>query len=202
VSGEHDLRKGEDWLPPNQHEINEILRWSIDHPGIVKDIPELEKKDLRLKVDGLVEKPVELTWKAFMELPQSESISDFHCVESWSVHNQKWEGSLFSDLMELVKPLEEAKYVWFECKDGYTTSLPIHELKRDDVILAHHLNDEELAHSLGGPVRLVVPHKYAYKSPMWLTHIEFLEEDRLGYWEKGIYSNTADVWANDRYKSR
>lgn len=146
----------------------------------------------------MVENPMEITWEQFMELPQRESISDFHCVESWSVHNLKGEGPSFSDLMELVKPLREAKYVWFECEDGYTTSLPIYELRNKDVLLAHRLNDEDLKQPQGGPMRLVVPHNYAYKSPMWLTHIEFIKSDRLGYWER--YSNTADVWSDDRYR--
>ncbi len=100
----------------------------------------------------------------------------------------------------IVKPKFNAKYVWFECADGYTTSLPLEDLSRDDIILAHKLNDQDLSQPLGGPVRLVVPEKYAYKSPMWIIQISFIKEKRLGYWESGIYSDTADVWKNDRYR--
>ncbi len=195
-------KKEEGKLPPNQREIKSILRWGIDHPGITRNLPEIDKEDWRLVVDGEVEYPVELDWRSFMALPQAESVSDFHCVEGWSVLDQRWEGVLFKALMERVRPKKAAKYSWFECADGYTTSLPIEALKGDDVILAHRLNGEDLPQPLGGPMRLVVPQKYAYKSPMWVTRITFTEDNRLGYWERGIYSDTADAWRNDRYRRR
>ena len=100
--------------------------------------------------------------------------------------------------MDLVKPSRKAKYALFESYDGYTTSLPINELRVDDVLLAHSLNDELLSKPIGGPMRLVVPHKYAYKSPMWLHRVTFSQRDKLGYWEMGAYSNKADPWNNDR----
>jgi DMSO/TMAO reductase YedYZ molybdopterin-dependent catalytic subunit len=153
-----------------------------------------------LMVDGLVHNPRNFNWTDFMELPQSNSTSDFHCVETWSVLNQNWQGVLFKDLASIVKPKKNAKIAWFEGADGYTTSLPIKELIGDDILLAHTLNDEPLPQSLGGPMRIVIPNKYAYKSAMWIKHIEFIEDERLGFWEKGIYSNTADVWKDDRYK--
>ena len=143
-----------------------------------------------------------LDWRGLMDLPQSVSVSDFHCVETWSVKDQKWEGVLFSELMDKVKPTKKARYVILKCYDGYSTSLPIDELTGDDIILAHRLNDEDLPIPLGGPLRLVVPHKYAYKSPMWLKKIIFQIRDKLGYWESGIYSNTADPWKNDRTRLR
>ena len=153
-----------------------------------------------LTVDGEVENSLSLDWEAFMELPQVESVSDFHCVEGWSVLNCRWEGVPFRALVERVRPKPAGEYVWFECADGYTTSLPLEDLMGGDVILAHMLNGEDLPQPLGGPVRLVVPGKYAYKSPMWLTRIAFMAEKRLGHWESGIYSDTADVWRELRYK--
>jgi DMSO/TMAO reductase YedYZ molybdopterin-dependent catalytic subunit len=187
-------------LPPRQHEIKSIMRWGIDHPGITSKLPHISKEDWSLEVDGEVDNPVVLSWDDFLDLPQTTSVSDFHCVETWSVLDQKWEGAIFKDLMNLVKPRDTMRYVWFECGDGYTTDLPLEELTGDDIILAHRLNDEPLSQPLGGPMRLVVPHKYAYKSAMWLTHIMFLKDKRLGYWEKGGYSDTADVWKNDRFR--
>ena len=151
-------------------------------------------------MDGEVENPVSLDWDGFMALPQTESVSDFHCVEGWSVLDQRWEGVLFKDLAELVKPRPTARYAWFECYDGYTTSLPLEKLMDDDVVIAHTLNGEDLPQPLGGPVRLVVPKLYAYKSAMWLRRVTFMVEDRLGFWESGYYSNTADPWKNDRYR--
>lgn len=187
-------------LPPNQRVIKSIMLWGMEHPGIVKDLPVIDKAEWSLSVDGEVESPLILDWDLFMALPQVESVSDFHCVEGWSVLDQEWEGVLFSVLAEKVKPKPVGRYVWFECADGFTTSLPLEKLMDDDVIIAHRLNGKDLPQPLGGPVRLVVPKLYAYKSPMWLTRVTFMEERRLGYWESGIYSDTADPWRNDRYR--
>ena len=189
-------------LPPNQRAVKSILRWGIDHPGIVQRLPNISKDMWELVVAGEVENPVKFNWASFLKLPQTVSVSDFHCVETWSVLDQKWEGVLFKDLVEYVKPKDTASHVWFESYDTYTTSLPLETLMEEDVILAHKLNEEDLPASLGGPMRLVVPKLYAYKSAMWVNKIEFLQEDRLGYWESGFYSNTADIWKNDRYRGR
>lgn len=187
-------------LPPNQKAIQSILDWGTQHPGIVGDLPHVKKGDWELTIDGEVENPMTLDWETFTTLPQVESVSDFHCVEGWSVLDQRWEGVLFKTLANEVKLKPNAKYVWFESYDTYTTNLPLEKLMDDDVIVAHKLNGEDLPQPLGGPVRLMVPKLYAYKSPMWLRKITFMLEDKLGYWESGIYSNTADPWKNDRYR--
>jgi DMSO/TMAO reductase YedYZ molybdopterin-dependent catalytic subunit len=93
----------------------------------------------------------------------------------------------------MVKPRAGVKYALFECADGYTTSLPLSDLQGGDNVLAHRLNGGDLSQPFGGPMRLVVPQKYAYKSPMWLTRITFATRDKPGFWECGYYSNTADV---------
>jgi len=189
-------------LPPKQRWIPSILKWGVEHPGIVYTLPEVSLDDWRLKVEGLVENPTLFTWGDFIALPQTVLVSDFHCVETWSVKDQRWEGVRFRDLAEQVKPTKDASHVFFECYDTYTTGLPLAELMGDDIILAHRLNDEPLPQPLGGPMRLVVPHKYAYKSPMWLTKITFSKENKLGFWESGFYSDTADPWKDDRYRRR
>jgi DMSO/TMAO reductase YedYZ molybdopterin-dependent catalytic subunit len=189
-------------LPPKQRWVPRILGWGVDHPGIIQTLPDVSLNEWRLKVEGLVEKPTLFTWDEFMALPQTVSVSDFHCVETWSVKDQKWEGVRFRDLAELVKPSKEAHHVLFECYDTYTTSLPLAELMGDDIIIAHRLNDEPLPQPLGGPMRLVVPQKYAYKSPMWIHKVTFTSENRLGFWESGFYSDTADPWKDDRYRKR
>ena len=187
-------------MPPHQRPIKSILRWGIDHPGIVNKLPNIDKAVWSLTVDGEVVNPVKLNWEDFIRLPQSVSVSDFHCVESWSVLDCKWEGVRFRDLVNMVKPKPEGTYVWFECADGYTTSLNLEDLMGDDIILANKLNGEDLPQPLGGPMRLIVPSKYAYKSPLWVVRITFMAKKKLGYWESGIYSDTADVWKNDRYR--
>lgn len=185
-------------LPRGQRAISKILRWYVDHPGITRTPPRIDVRTWRLLVDGLVENILELGWEEFLELPHVVIVSDFHCVEGWSVRDCSWEGVRFKTLMEMAKPKEGGRYAWFECSDGYTTSLAVGELSRDGVVLAHRLNGEELPFELGGPVRLVVPDKYCYKSPMWITRIAFIDVKRLGFWERRGYSDTADVWKNDR----
>ncbi len=185
-------------MPPDQREIDAILKWNIDHPGIIPENPPTDLKKWTLTVDGEVEKLLRLTWQEFLELPSTESKSDFHCVEGWSVTDCTWHGVRFSSLVQIVKPKKEARYVFFTCSDGYTTSLELKELLKDNVMLAYMLNGENLEESLGGPMRLIVPDKYAYKSAMWVTKITFKKTKELGYWEKRGYSDTADVWKNDR----
>jgi DMSO/TMAO reductase YedYZ molybdopterin-dependent catalytic subunit len=124
-----------------------------------------------LTIDGEVEKPQKLMWNDVLKLPLTESVSDFHCVEGWSVLNCKWEGVLFKDIVALVKPRSTAKFVTFECADGYTTSLTLEELSGDDTLLACKLDGKELEVGYGFPLRLVVPSKYAYKSALWVTRM-------------------------------
>ena len=147
-----------------------------------------------------MENPVTLTWADFLKLPQTLSVSDFHCVEGWSVLDCKWEGLRLSDVEKLVKPKDAARAVSFESADNYLTSLFREELSGDDVLLAHKLNGEPLEEGLGAPVRLVVPNKYAYKSALWVVKLRFTRAKELGFWERRGYSDSADVWSNDRYR--
>ena len=190
-----------DELPPGQHEIPALLRWNIDHPGITDENPRFNPEKWRLIVNGEVENPLELTWKEILSLPAVESISDFHCVEGWSVRNLRWYGIRFSTLAEMVKPKKTAKHVLFQCSDGYTTSLSLKDLLKENGLLAYKLNDKFLEIPIGKPLRLVVPDKYGYKSAMRIERITFMKEKILGYWEKRGYSDTADVWKNDRFAS-
>jgi len=189
-------------LPPGQRPIGSILRWGIDHPGIIQENPVIRPENWTLTVDGEVETAIKLGWREFLQLPMVEVVRDFHCVEGWSVLGCRWKGVPFKALVERAKPREEAKHVWFECADGYTTSLELGDLIGDDILLAYQLNGEPLLPELGGPVRLIVPDKYAYKSPMWVTGISFVKTKELGYWEERGYSDTADVWKDDRRAKR
>lgn len=186
-------------LPPNQTPIKRLLKWGEDHPGITRTIPKKDLKNWVLVVDGEVENPLKLNWNNFSALPRVESVSDFHCVEGWSVLNCRWEGVRFSYLASLAKPKAEAEFAMFECADGYSTSLTLDELAGDNVLLAYRLDGKELDEGYGGPLRLVVPDKYAYKNAMWVTRIRFMSKKELGFWEKRGYSDTADVWTNDRF---
>ncbi len=192
-------QKDEGRLPPGQMPIKRILRWGEDHPGITSAIPKIDLRDWVLVIDGEVEKPQRLAWEDFGKLPMVESVSDFHCVEGWSVLDCRWEGVRFRNIVDLVEPKKDAKYVMFECADEYTTSFALKELDGDEILLATRLDGKQLEQGLGFPLRLVVPSKYAYKSALWVTRIRFMLEKELGYWEKRGYSDTADVWRNDRF---
>lgn len=186
-------------MPPGQTPIKRILRWGIDHPGIKSSNPKLDLGTYNLTIDGEVANPVTLTWQDVLKLPSIVSVSDFHCVEGWSVLNCKWEGVKFREITNIVKPKDTAKFVTFECADGYTTSLTLAELEGDEVLLAYKLDDKALEEGLGFPLRLVVPSKYAYKSALWVTRVRFTSKKERGFWEKRGYSDTADVWKNDRF---
>jgi DMSO/TMAO reductase YedYZ molybdopterin-dependent catalytic subunit len=188
-----------DELPPGQRKINTLLRWNIDHPGIAPENPIFDPKTWNLTINGEVGNPMKLSWQELQKLPATESVSDFHCVEGWSVKNLKWYGVQFKTLTEIVKPTKDGKFVIFQCTDGYTTSLNLEDLLKDNVLLAYKLNSNFLEAPIGGPLRLVVPDKYAYKSAMWIEKITFAKKKELGFWEKRGYSDTADVWKNDRF---
>jgi DMSO/TMAO reductase YedYZ molybdopterin-dependent catalytic subunit len=186
-------------LPLGQHEIDHILKWNREHPGIIPRNPKADLDTWTLTLRGEVRTPMSLKWQDILALPTAQSTGDFHCVEGWSVRNCRWHGVKLDTIFGLVKPSETARYVLFKCSDGYTTSFPIQELLGDDVLLAYKLNGEPLEEPLGGPLRLVFPKKYAYKSAMWIEQIVFSRTEELGFWERRGYSNTADVGKNDRF---
>jgi DMSO/TMAO reductase YedYZ molybdopterin-dependent catalytic subunit len=186
-------------LPPGQRPIKNLLRWGIDHPGIGRSNPKIDLKTYILEIGGEVENPVKLDWEQVLQLPKVESVSNFHCVEGWSVMDCRWEGIQFKRLVELVKPKENVTSLTFYCADGYTTSLTLDELSGEDVLLAYGLGGKPLEEGIGFPLRLVVPNKYGYKSALWVVKLRFTVEKELGFWEKRGYSDTADIWSDDRY---
>ena len=187
-------------LPPGQHEIKNLLKWGIDHPTISGSVPTLDLNNWVLTVYGDVASAVKLNWQDFLGLPKTQSTSNFHCVEGWSVLHLTWEGVSFEELVKLVKPKSVAKYVLFECADQYTTSLSLEELLHEKALLAYKLNKKYLDICFGAPLRLIIPNKYAYKNAMWLQKIRFTSQKEFGYWEKRGYSDTAAVWMNDRFR--
>ena len=161
--------------------------------------PKIELDSWRLRLFGLVEKELELDWERFKALPWSTVDADFHCVTQWSALDNSWEGVLLSDLLGLVQPKPEAKYIMAHCYGGYTTNVPLDALEEGEFILANKRNGEELSPDHGWPVRLIVPSRYGWKSAKWLNGIEFMAEDRPGFWEERGYSNHADPWKEERF---
>lgn len=161
--------------------------------------PQQLPPDWKLKITGLVENPLELTWEEFLALPHTTMTSDFHCVTTWSRYNNAWEGIHIREILQGVKPLPSAKFVLAHSWTGYTTNLPLENLADDDVMIVFKHDDKDLEPDHGGPVRLIVPKLYAYKSAKWLDGLEFLERDHPGFWEQRGYHNRANPWKEERY---
>ena len=161
--------------------------------------PRYDMKAWRLRLMGEVDNPVTLSWEELLALPKTEITADMHCVTTWSRLDNRWEGVAFEELVKLVHPRPSAAFVVAHCDAGYTTSLPVQVLADSDVLVAYRHDGIELPAEHGGPLRLVVPKRYAWKSAKWLEGLEWSERDRLGFWERNGYNNSADPWLEERY---
>ena len=163
--------------------------------------PRIDLSTWQFRVFGLVEEEITLDWEQFNALPQVTLDAEFHCVTQWSKLQNTWEGILFNDLMKLVKPKPEAKYVMAHCYGGYTTNVSLDVLDDDDVMFAHSHDGAPLTPEHGGPMRLVVPKRYGWKSAKWVNGIEFMAEDAPGFWEVRGYHMEGDPWKEERFWS-
>ena len=186
-------RDGMPKIPPGQTTTE---KWPVLDLGVQPEIP-LEAWSLT--ISGLVEEPIMFNWEQFMNFPQAEDISDFHCVTTWSRLDNHWVGVRFSDIANHCKFKPEARFVYIKAYDGYSTNLPLEEAMKYDVLLVHSWEGKPLEKEHGGPVRMITPQLYAWKGAKWIGEIVFREEDELGFWEQRGYSNTADPWLEDRY---
>ncbi|MET7253280.1 molybdopterin-dependent oxidoreductase [Dyadobacter fermentans] len=188
---------------PNRHGMPQLpigqtktVKWPVLDLGFKPDVP-LSK--WKLVVDGEVESPVTLSWEDFMALPQTNDVSDFHCVTTWSRMDVPWVGVRLVDIAALVMPKPTATHVLCHGYDQYTTNLSLEEALKEDVLLVHTADGKPLERDHGGPVRMITPQLYAWKGSKWISRIQFLPKNQLGFWELRGYSNTAYPWRNDRY---
>lgn len=195
-------RDGMPKLPVGQHAVK---NWPVLDLG---DQPSIPLASWTLDIGGLVEHPVTLSWEQFLELPQVDDVSDFHCVTTWSRYDNHWRGVRFKTLAELVVPKEEARFVLCTGYDQlpgshipYTTNVPLERAVEDDVLLVHTWEGKPLPPEHGGPCRMITPKLYAWKGTKWIRRIEFLDRDHRGFWEVRGYSNSAEPWFNDRYST-
>ena len=161
--------------------------------------PEISTSQWRLKIGGQVERPITLDWDAFQALPQITDTSDFHCVTTWSQLDMTFQGVSFLTLADLVQPRSAATHVFFKSYDGYSTNNPLEVCLDEDVLIAHTWNGAPLPAEHGGPARVIIPKRYAWKGAKWIREITFLDRDILGFWELRGYSNTANPWTEDRF---
>ena len=180
-------------VPPGQKVVPRLRRLDL---GVIPRVA-LEKWDLR--ITGAVERPQRWTWAEFTALPQVRITADFHCVTGWSRLGNVWEGVSFREIAARAGAKRTAVSAMLHCGEGYTTSLPLEVLLDEDVLLAHRLDGKPLPEEHGGPLRVIIPKRYAWKSAKWVRQIDFLEKHELGYWEVRGYSDTADPNTEDRY---
>jgi DMSO/TMAO reductase YedYZ molybdopterin-dependent catalytic subunit len=185
-------------LPPGQ---SLTLKWPVLHAGAV---PRFDPATWDFRAGGLVESRLELTYVEFQKLPRISVTADFHCVTKWSAFDNRWEGVPFREILARVKPASEVTHVMAlghvgETRYGYTTNVPLADLDRPDVLLASRRNGEDLAPDHGWPLRLIVPHLYAWKSCKWLRGLIFMGSDKAGYWERHGYHMYGDPWQEQRF---
>jgi DMSO/TMAO reductase YedYZ molybdopterin-dependent catalytic subunit len=180
-------------LPPGQY-LTE--KWPVLHAG---DVPRVDLTKWTFRVFGEVEQEIELDWKAFNELPRASNVQDIHCVTRWSRFDTAFEGVHWRELAKLCKPLPSAQFVIAHAEHDFTSNVPLSFLEDENALLATNADGEPLALEHGGPMRLVIPGKYFWKSAKWLRAIELSPVDRLGFWERYGYNNDADPWKEERY---
>lgn len=185
-------------LPPGQ---SATIKWPVLHEG---EVPAFDARNWDFRVGGLVDNPRRFGFDEFRSLPRTEVRSDFHCVTRWSTFDNLWEGVAVREVIALVRPQPEARYVMVaghlgENPHGYTTNVPLADLDRPDALFTWRNRGLDLEPEHGWPLRLVVPHLYAWKSCKWVRGLVFMAEDKPGYWERGGYHMYGDPFREQRF---
>jgi DMSO/TMAO reductase YedYZ molybdopterin-dependent catalytic subunit len=183
-------------LPPGQRLTD---KWPVLHYGKVYHV---KPADWKLKVSGLVARERILPYGEFDALPRVEVFADIHCVTTWSRYNNTWEGVSAAIIAEMAGIKPGAKYVMVEGEGGFSTNLPLADFLQEDVLFALKHDGKPISDEHGGPVRLVVPRLYFWKSAKWVTGVRFQAEDEPGFWERAGYHMHGDPWTEERYGGR
>ena len=192
---EQELRSdGRVRLPPGQYLTKKFPVLTYEAT------PRFDQAHYAFWVKGEVEHPFELTWEALQALSQTDITADFHCVTTWSRYDNVWHGIPIREILQRAQPKASVTHVLVHSWTGYTTNLPLQDLDDDDVLIAFLHDGQPITPEHGGPVRLIVPKLYAYKSAKWLDGLEFLTQDKLGFWEIRGYHSHADPWKEERYE--
>jgi DMSO/TMAO reductase YedYZ molybdopterin-dependent catalytic subunit len=180
-------------LPPGQ---SLTLKWPVLQYG---SVPRFDPAHWDFRVAGLVERPLRFTWDEFSHLPRIQITRDFHCVTRWSRFDNLWEGVAFREVLKRAQTQPAASHVLVQAEQGYTANIPLSDLDRDDVLFATHHDGQPLSPDHGYPLRLIVPHLYAWKSVKWVRGLDFFDHDVAGFWEQNGYHMYGDPWKEKRY---
>jgi DMSO/TMAO reductase YedYZ molybdopterin-dependent catalytic subunit len=185
--------KQEGRLPPGQ---SLTLKWPVLHYG---SIPRFDPQAWDFRLQGLVESSLQFSWDEFNRLPKVQRTSDFHCVTRWSRFDNHWDGVAVQELLRRARPKADAAYVLVHAEQGFTANVPLADLDREEVVLATHHDGQPLTGEHGYPLRLIVPHLYAWKSVKWVRSFELLNKDVAGFWEQNGYHMYGDPWKEQRF---
>jgi len=180
-------------LPPGQY-VTE--KWPVLHAG---SVPHFDPATWAFRVWGLVEQPLHFSYQELLALPHQSFTADIHCVTRWSMFDSSWDGVSVQEVIRRARPKPEAKFVLVHGDNNYTTNLPLSDLDREQATFGYKRNGENISPEHGWPLRLVLPHLYFWKSAKWVRGLEFLAEDRPGYWEQFGYHMRGDPWQEERY---
>ena len=182
-------------LPPGQYDAGSSF------PVLTAEAtPRLDPQRWSMSVDGLVAMPRTWTWDEMHALPQSEYRGDIHCVTTWSKLATSFGGVSVDLLLDAVTPMPEAQFVLATSSTGYTTNLPLEHITNGQAWIAWSHEGKPLSRDHGGPVRLLVPHLYFWKSAKWITRLTLLDHDQQGFWERNGYHDLGDPWREQRYQ--
>jgi DMSO/TMAO reductase YedYZ molybdopterin-dependent catalytic subunit len=167
----------------------------------IAQVPLVEVAAFRLRVSGLVESQVQFSWQQLLDMPCSRIVRDFHCVTTWSVESVVWEGVRTQEILDIVRPSPEVRWVMARGRDGYATNVPFEAFSHPDSLLAYRMNDAPLGLEHGQPLRLVIPSLYAWKSAKYVDHLEFTSAMQRGFWEQRGYHDRGDPWKEERFRT-
>jgi len=190
------IRTGNDRVPPGQYVTD---KWPVLTYGRT---PQVEPEKWTFRVFGLVDGEKTFSWQELQALPRVRVTADFHCVTRFSTLDNGWEGFATRELLRHVRVDPEASHVMVHCYGGYTTNLPLEDFLSERALFADTHNGKPLLLDHGGPLRLVVPHLYAWKSAKWANGVELLSEDQRGFWEENGYHTYGDPWIEERFSSQ
>jgi DMSO/TMAO reductase YedYZ molybdopterin-dependent catalytic subunit len=179
-------------IPPGQHAVKAL-------PNMGTQQEDINVSEWHLQITGDVERPVTLNFSDLTALEQINLTCDVHCVTGWTLLDSLWRGISMKTILDLVKVKEDAGFIIFEASGGYTSSIPLADALKDNVILAHGFHGQKLPQAHGAPLRALVPDRYFYKSVKWLKGIKISAVDEPGYYESAGYSNNADPWKEERF---